>query len=158
MKIFGTGWVLRDRISLHKERSCLAGLFRASRVPSRKGKDHNPRGITLLAVPVSSVFPLLHESLQQVLTQRLDWEELRDVQEQTYRAIHAGSDTLVIAPTAGGKSEAALIPVMDAILKRGLPGVTCIYLSPLKALINDQEERFPVVLCTDVSFGYEMAW
>ena len=48
----------------------------------------------------------------------------------------------MIAPTAGGKSEAALIPVMDAILKRGLPGVTCIYLSPLKALINDQEERF----------------
>jgi ATP-dependent Lhr-like helicase len=91
---------------------------------------------------VSSVFPLLHESLRQVLTQRLDWEELRDVQEQTYRAIEAGSDTLVIAPTAGGKSEAALIPVMDAILKRGLPGVTCIYLSPLKALINDQEERF----------------
>jgi ATP-dependent Lhr-like helicase len=91
---------------------------------------------------VSSVFPLLHESLQQVLTQRLDWVELRGVQEQTYRAIHTGSDTLVIAPTAGGKSEAALIPVMDAILKRGLSGVTCIYLSPLKALINDQEERF----------------
>ena len=48
---------------------------------------------------------------------------------------------LIIAPTAGGKSEAALIPVLDDILKSGAQGVACLYLSPLKALINDQEER-----------------
>ena len=91
---------------------------------------------------VSSVFSTLHESLQQVLAQRLDWTELREVQERTYGAVVAGSDVLVIAPTAGGKSEAALIPVMDDILKNGRMGVTCLYLSPLKALINDQEDRF----------------
>jgi ATP-dependent Lhr-like helicase len=91
---------------------------------------------------VSSVFSALHESLQQVLAQRLEWTELRDVQEQAYSAVVAGSDVLVIAPTAGGKSEAALIPVMDDILKNGRMGVTCLYLSPLKALINDQEDRF----------------
>jgi len=66
---------------------------------------------------VSSVFSNLHESLQQVLAQRLDWTELREVQERTYQAVATGSDVLVIAPTAGGKSEAALIPVMDDILK-----------------------------------------
>jgi ATP-dependent Lhr-like helicase len=91
---------------------------------------------------VSSVFSALHESLQQVLAQRLDWTELREVQEQTYSAASKGSDVLVIAPTAGGKSEAALIPVMDDILKNGRMGVTCLYISPLKALINDQEDRF----------------
>ncbi len=91
---------------------------------------------------VSSVFSKLHESLQQVLAQRLEWTELREVQEQTYEAVVAGSDVLVIAPTAGGKSEAALIPVMDDILKNGRAGVACLYLSPLKALINDQEDRF----------------
>jgi ATP-dependent helicase Lhr and Lhr-like helicase len=91
---------------------------------------------------VTSVFSTLHESLQQVLAQRLDWSELREVQERTYAAVAGGSDTLVIAPTAGGKSEAALIPVMDDILKQGRKGVVCLYLSPLKALINDQEERF----------------
>jgi len=91
---------------------------------------------------VSSVFSQLHESLQQVLSQRLGWSEPREVQEQTYTAASGGSDVLVIAPTAGGKSEAALIPVMDDILKNGRPGITCLYLSPLKALINDQEERF----------------
>jgi ATP-dependent Lhr-like helicase len=91
---------------------------------------------------VSSVFSTLHESLQLVLAQRLDWTELRKVQEQTYSAVVQGNDVLVIAPTAGGKSEAALIPVIDDILKNGRMGVTCLYISPLKALINDQEERF----------------
>jgi ATP-dependent Lhr-like helicase len=91
---------------------------------------------------VSSVFSTLHESLQLVLAQRLDWTELREVQEQTYSAVVRGNDVLVIAPTAGGKSEAALIPVIDDILKNGRMGVTCLYISPLKALINDQEERF----------------
>ena len=91
---------------------------------------------------VSSIFSKLHESLQQVLAQRLEWTELREVQEQTYEAVVAGSDVLVIAPTAGGKSEAALIPVMDDILKNGRMGVACLYISPLKALINDQEDRF----------------
>jgi ATP-dependent Lhr-like helicase len=91
---------------------------------------------------VSSVFSTLHESLQQVLAQRLEWTELREVQEWTYSAVVTGNDVLVIAPTAGGKSEAALIPVMDDILKNGRMGVACLYISPLKALINDQEDRF----------------
>ncbi len=90
---------------------------------------------------MASVFSTLHESLRQVLTQRFDWTELREVQERACVAISNGNDTLVIAPTAGGKSEAALIPVMDAILKQGLCGVACLYIAPLKALINDQEER-----------------
>jgi ATP-dependent Lhr-like helicase len=88
------------------------------------------------------VFSNLHESLQQVLAQRMDWTELREVQERTFPAVAAGNDVLVIAPTAGGKSEAALIPVMDDILKNGRMGVSCLYISPLKALINDQEDRF----------------
>ncbi len=77
-----------------------------------------------------------------MLSFRLAWDELRDVQERAYNAITGGSDVLVIAPTAGGKSEAALIPVMDDVLKNGRTGVACLYISPLKALINDQEERF----------------
>jgi len=105
---------------------------------------------------VSSVFSLLHESLQQVLARRLDWAELREVQELSYAAVAAGNDTLVIAPTAGGKSEAALIPVMDDLLKHGRPGVACLYLAPLKALINDQEERFSA-FCIPTSLSV-MKW
>ena len=83
---------------------------------------HNPPS----GIAVVLVFPLLHESLQQVLAQRLEWTELREVQEKAYAAVAAGNDALIIAPTAGGKSEAALIPVMDDILKNGRPGVTCL--------------------------------
>jgi len=105
---------------------------------------------------VSSVFTSLHESLQQVLAQRLEWTELREVQERTCEAVAAGNDTLVIAPTAGGKSEAALIPVMDDILKNGRAGIACLYISPLKALINDQEDRF-AAFCIPTSLSV-MKW
>ncbi|OPX64220.1 MULTISPECIES: DEAD/DEAH box helicase [unclassified Methanoregula] len=99
---------------------------------------------------MSSVFPTLHESLQQILAHRLDWKELRQVQEEAYRAVSKGGDALILAPTAGGKSEAALIPVMDDVLRHGRPGIACLYISPLKALINDQEERFRA-FCTPVA-------
>ena len=105
---------------------------------------------------MSSVFSALHESLQQVLAQRFEWTELREVQERTFASVSSGNDVLVIAPTAGGKSEAALIPVIDDILKNGRPGVTCLYLSPLKALINDQEERFSA-FCVPTSLSV-MKW
>ncbi|HOV68435.1 MAG TPA: DEAD/DEAH box helicase, partial [Methanoregulaceae archaeon] len=62
-------------------------------------------------------------------------------QEETYAAASTGADLLVIAPTAGGKTEAAMLPVIDRALKEGARGVFCIYLSPLKALINDQLDR-----------------
>jgi ATP-dependent Lhr-like helicase len=111
-----------------------------------------PGAQSLSGETVVSVFSSLHESLQQVLGQRLEWSELREVQEQSYAAVSAGNDVLIIAPTAGGKSEAALIPVMDDILKHGRAGVTCLYISPLKALINDQEERF-AAFCTPTSLS-----
>ena len=119
------------------------------------GKTITPQA-PRLTESVSSVFSTLHESLQQVLSQRLDWTELRDVQEQTYSAVVKGSDVLVIAPTPGGKSEAALIPVIDDILKNGRVGISCLYISPLKALINDQEERFRT-FCTPASLSV-MKW
>ncbi len=87
-------------------------------------------------------FSRLHEGLRQVLAHRIGWSELRAVQEEAYKAVSGGNDVLVIAPTAGGKTEAALIPVVDGILKGGFSGVAALYLAPLKALINDQEDRF----------------
>lgn len=89
-----------------------------------------------------SAYRELHGTLQQVLVQQMGWRELRDIQEAAFGPVSQGKSVLVTAPTAGGKSEAALIPVLDGILKKGHPGVACLYIAPLKALINDQEERF----------------
>src|SRR5690606_9009731 len=95
-----------------------------------------------MAVAHMDTFSRLHEGLRQVLAHRIGWSELRAVQKKAYEAVSGGNDVLVIAPTAGGKTEAALIPVVDGILKGGFSGVAALYLAPLKALINDQEDRF----------------
>jgi ATP-dependent Lhr-like helicase len=95
-----------------------------------------------MEVAYMDTFSRLHEGLRQVLAHRIGWSELRAVQEKAYEAVSGGNDVLVIAPTAGGKTEAALIPVVDGILKGGFSGVAALYLAPLKALINDQEDRF----------------
>ncbi|WP_342677762.1 DEAD/DEAH box helicase [Methanofollis sp. UBA420] len=96
---------------------------------------------------MSAVFSSLHPTLQGIIAGRLGWDDLRPVQEAACQAAADGRDLLVVAGTAGGKTEAALIPVIDAVLKGGLPGVACLCLSPLKALINDQEERM-LEICT----------
>ena len=112
------------------------------KIPGRSGqKSHNTFAPHKGCTTDSPAFPRLHASLQGVLSDRMGWSGLREVQEQAYTAIRDGNDVLVIAPTAGGKSEAALIPVVDDILKTGASGIACLYIAPLKALINDQEER-----------------
>ena len=88
-----------------------------------------------------TLFESFHPSLQEVLLSGLGWNGLRPVQEETYRAVAGGADVVVLAPTAGGKTESAFIPVIDALLKTGSRGLGAIYLSPLKALINDQQDR-----------------
>lgn len=90
---------------------------------------------------MTGAYDQLHGTLQVTLLQRLGWHSLRPLQEATFSAASTGADLLVIAPTAGGKTEAAMLPVVDRALKEGASGVYCIYLSPLKALINDQLDR-----------------
>ena len=88
-----------------------------------------------------TLFESFHPTLQEVLLSGLGWDGLRPVQEETCRAVADGADAVVLAPTAGGKTESAFIPVIDALLKAGSSGLGAIYISPLKALINDQEDR-----------------
>ncbi|MDO5846345.1 MAG: DEAD/DEAH box helicase [Methanocorpusculum sp.] len=88
-----------------------------------------------------NTFERLHPVLQEVLLTGLGWDCLRPVQEESYQAVSSGADILVIAPTAGGKTESAFLPVIDAILKSPESGLSAVYISPLKALINDQTDR-----------------
>lgn len=93
-----------------------------------------------------SVFATLHPSLRQVLMQRLGWRQFRDIQERVYRKTDEGGDLLIMAPTAGGKSEAAFLPVIDFILKEQPDLPACLYISPLRALINDMAARIEDIL------------
>lgn len=52
-----------------------------------------------------------------------------------------GSDCIIVAPTAGGKTEAVLFPSLTKIAKKKTNSVQILYLAPLKALLNDIEIR-----------------
>lgn len=89
----------------------------------------------------SSAFDVLAPGLQRQLY-RMGWRSLRPIQEQAIRAWGAGDRAfLVMAETAGGKTEAAFLPVLSAIADEPHGSVRAIYVGPLKALINDQFRR-----------------
>src|SRR5207248_6578742 len=46
-------------------------------------------------------------------------------------------DVVMLAPTAGGKTEAACFPLLSAMAQRHWAGVSVLYLCPLKALLNN---------------------
>jgi ATP-dependent Lhr-like helicase len=74
------------------------------------------------------------------------WTELRAVQDQAIRAILDGDgDVLVSATTAAGKTEAAFLPLLSQAKARAESGLAILYVSPLKALINDQHRRLELL-------------
>src|SRR3546814_7679751 len=88
----------------------------------------------------SSSFYQLDERIQRFLWIE-GWESLRDAQELAIPLILGGErDVIVSAATASGKTEAAFLPALTHLLHDGGDGVI-VYISPLKALINDQFGR-----------------
>lgn len=70
------------------------------------------------------------------------WTDLRDAQELAIPPILAGdTDVIIAAATATGKTEAAFLPICSRLLTEANQGACVVYLSPLKALINDQFSR-----------------
>lgn len=86
-------------------------------------------------------FERLHPALQHHIVNSLEWRTLRPLQEQAIDPILDGSNVLLIAPTAGGKTEAALFPILSQILKSGQSGLSVLYICPLRALLNNLEHR-----------------
>lgn len=69
------------------------------------------------------------------------WSDLRDIQKKSIAPILAGNqDVLISASTAAGKTEAFFLPACSAIANND-DGFGILYISPLKALINDQYRR-----------------
>ena len=88
-----------------------------------------------------SVFSRLSPRLQQAIVARLGWSSLRPVQEKAGEALLAGSNAVVLAPTAGGKTEAAFFPLLSELIETPSEGLGVIYVAPIKALLNNQSER-----------------
>ncbi|HXS59922.1 MAG TPA: DEAD/DEAH box helicase [Candidatus Sulfopaludibacter sp.] len=75
------------------------------------------------------------------------FEKLTYIQEQSYRAIIRRQNSLIVAPTGSGKTEAAILPVISMISfeqqqdgqKRS--GTKCLYITPQRSLNNDVFRR-----------------
>ena len=83
----------------------------------------------------------LHPALQHHLVNTLGWDSLRPMQEAAIGPILEGEHALLLAPTAGGKTEAAMLPVLSRMLDENWRGLSVIYLCPLRALLNNLEPR-----------------
>lgn len=71
-----------------------------------------------------------------------EWQNLRGIQIAAAEAIfHTDDHVLLTASTASGKTEAAFFPIITLFHEEPPTSVGCIYIGPLKALINDQFER-----------------
>jgi ATP-dependent helicase Lhr and Lhr-like helicase len=79
--------------------------------------------------------------LQEAIGTRLGWTSLRAVQEEAGAAILDGDNCIVLAPTAGGKTEASMFPTLSMLLTDPVESVGALYIAPIKALLNNQAER-----------------
>jgi ATP-dependent Lhr-like helicase len=60
-----------------------------------------------------SAFDQLHPALQRYIVNSLGWRSLRPLQETAIAPILAGEHAPLLAPTAGGKTEAAVRRAAD---------------------------------------------
>jgi len=90
----------------------------------------------------STGFDRLAEPVRRWIWRR-GWRGLRDIQEAAIAALlDDDRDLIVAAPTAGGKTEAAFLPLISSVVERpGEGGFDLVYVGPLRALINDQFRR-----------------
>jgi ATP-dependent Lhr-like helicase len=88
-----------------------------------------------------SAFDRLSPAMQYQIVNGLGFRELRPVQEQAIGPVLDGHNCVVLAPTAGGKTEAALFPMLSRMDSEDWRPVSLLYVAPIRALLNDQEAR-----------------
>lgn len=88
-----------------------------------------------------SGFSRLSPALQYQIPNSLGIQALRPVQEAALEPILEGKNCVVLAPTAGGKTEAAFFPLLSRMDTEDWRPVSVIYVAPIRALLNNQEAR-----------------
>ena len=118
-----------------------------------------PKDLETQVARESEAFTLFHPSIQKWIWEQ-GWDEIRDAQEQAASPILSTKrDVIISAATASGKTEAAFLSICTVLLNQreksastphsspvspslvASSGIKVLYLSPLKALINDQFNR-----------------
>ena len=81
---------------------------------------------------------------------RQGWQQLRPIQVAAAEEIFGSDDNVLLsASTAAGKTEAAFFPILTELAaEKDRDSINCLYIAPLKALINDQYNRL-TEMCAD---------
>jgi ATP-dependent Lhr-like helicase len=89
-----------------------------------------------------NVFEMLVKPIRRLAKQK-GFEIATEPQEKAMPRILEGKNVLLISPTATGKTEAAVLPVLNMLLQRPerLRGIKILYVTPLRALNRDLLER-----------------
>ena len=85
---------------------------------------------------VQGALERLNPRVRSLISER-GWDSLTPIQENAIPRILEGANTLIVAPTGEGKTEAALLPILSMMLDEESKPVTLLYITPMKALIND---------------------
>lgn len=79
----------------------------------------------------------LDPAIEYHVVNSLGWPGLRPLQEAAVAPVRAGDDCVLLAPTAGGKTEAATFPLLSQMTSAGWSGTSVLYITPLRALLNN---------------------
>lgn len=95
-----------------------------------------------MAIQSVNVFELLVKPIRRLIEQR-GFEKPTEPQANTIPKILEGKNVLLISPTATGKTEAAVLPVLNMLIQmpERPPGIKVLYVTPLRALNRDMLER-----------------
>src|SRR5256884_5335638 len=75
------------------------------------------------------------------LVHRAGIELLNEMQSLSIPQIRAGPNLLIVAPTGSGKTEAALLPILEALTSGTGEGIRALYVTPLRALNRNMIDR-----------------
>lgn len=89
-----------------------------------------------------NAFGLLVKPVRRLIEKR-GFSKPTEPQEKTIPKILEGKNVLLISPTATGKTEAAILPVLSMLLQepQRIMGIKVLYITPLRALNRDMLER-----------------
>lgn len=88
-----------------------------------------------------AAFDRLHPAVQHHIVNSLGWNGLRATQQAAVGPVLDGQHCILLAPTAGGKTEAAIFPVLSRMLSEDWRGLSVLYVCPIRALLNNLEPR-----------------
>ena len=87
-----------------------------------------------------SAFDGLHPDVRAALA-KLGIDQPTRAQSAMIPAVTAGKSVLLVAPTGIGKTEAAMLPLLDRLVREQPPGIHVLYITPLRALNRDMLRR-----------------